>query len=330
MDAITEVLTAKDPSDLFSTLSGDELKKRYRKLARQVHPDRFTADSKARASEAFNRLSELWDELHGKTRQPASSAYTFSTKKRTYVFGEKLFVDMQSTYFPAEYRDGDDAEHVLVRFSNGPTYNEGLKTHAKALKKLNGEVPSNFQMFHPKLVDFARHRESGSNIERTVVVTSPGVSNDVTVDEFCNLADIKSVRDGLGWFIDARDMAWIFRRTLVALGTAHDVGITNGLVALDNLFIRPRDHGMFIFDWSGSKPLTDADRVDDISMAAQCMELLLDVSPGAPKQITAFLKGCQVKKLPSAAQLLGEFDDLLERLYGPRVFREFRLPDRTR
>lgn len=321
MDAITLVLSAAGPGDLFdSALGEDELKKRYRKLARQVHPDRFGDSHKKRASDAFDKLQKLWGELNGKPAQTTSSAFTLTTKKHTYVFGDKLFSDSISTYFAAQYRDGDDARSVWVRFGKTPGDNAHLDAHAKALKKLR-EVPDDFKIFHPQLVDHARHRESGSNVERRVVVTEAGPL-------WIALDELKRMRDD--WYpADARDMAWIFRRLLVIVGTAHDIGISNGGIRMDNINVLPESHMVTVLDWSFSQELTEEDRVRDIKNVVACMESLLEKQEMVPRQISTFFSGCKVSKLPSASVLLGEFDELIERLYGPRTFRVFAMPDAT-
>jgi hypothetical protein len=227
VDAVTEVLSATGPADLFHAgLSSDELKKRYRKLKRQVHPDRFANDHKDRAEEAFNRLTELWDELNGTSRRPASSAYTFSTKAHTYVFGDVLFKDAMSTVYSAEYRDEDLVTKVMVRFAQTPADNMALENHAKTIKKLNAEVPADLGHFHPYLVDFARHRDAATAVERVVVVTNEVPFSDDTPLTYVDLLSVYSTRLKALMPIEARDMAWIFRRLLVALGTAHDVGVS--------------------------------------------------------------------------------------------------------
>jgi hypothetical protein len=51
----------------------------------------------------------------------------------------------------------------------------------------------------------------------------------------------------------------------------------------------------------------------------------------APKPLRAFARGCLLtaenRRPQDAWRLLAELDDLLERLYGPRRFRPFQLPD---
>jgi hypothetical protein len=50
----------------------------------------------------------------------------------------------------------------------------------------------------------------------------------------------------------------------------------------------------------------------------------------APKQLAAFAHGCTLpgpaRRPQDAWRLLGELDDVLDRLYGPRKFRPFAMP----
>lgn len=52
----------------------------------------------------------------------------------------------------------------------------------------------------------------------------------------------------------------------------------------------------------------------------------------APRRMRAFLDGCTQARAAMRPQdtwaLLGELDELLESLYGPRTFRPFRMPNR--
>lgn len=65
----------------------------------------------------------------------------------------------------------------------------------------------------------------------------------------------------------------------------------------------------------------------DLAMAARCMGWLM--GDRAPRELRAFAGGCQLPALAArpddAWRLLSELDDVLERCYGPRVFRPFTL-----
>ncbi|MDT3439838.1 hypothetical protein [Pseudofrankia sp. BMG5.37] len=78
----------------------------------------------------------------------------------------------------------------------------------------------------------------------------------------------------------------------------------------------------------------------DLALATRCVSYLLGspdparLGAGVPAPIRRFLGGCLLPapsmRPDDAWQLLGELDDLLGRLYGPRRFRPFTMPRPTR
>ncbi|MFD0822454.1 serine/threonine protein kinase, partial [Micromonospora zhanjiangensis] len=141
-----------------------------------------------------------------------------------------------------------------------------------------------------------------------------------------------------------------WRRLLVALGLAHRAGVVHGAVLPDHVLIEPDDHGLVLVDWcyaavhpDGTVPALvpayahwyppevpqrrPVGPGTDLAMAARCMTALM--ADRAPRALWAFATGCSAARLAArpddAWRLLGELDDLLERLYGPRTFRPFHL-----
>lgn len=53
------------------TASGDEIRRRFRELARERHPDRFPPAQKARAEEEFQKLTEAYNILTNRERRTA-------------------------------------------------------------------------------------------------------------------------------------------------------------------------------------------------------------------------------------------------------------------
>ncbi|MEY9966257.1 hypothetical protein ABIA33_004316 [Streptacidiphilus sp. MAP12-16] len=171
------------------------------------------------------------------------------------------------------------------------------------------------------------------------------------LDGFHPLTDLlASWPDGL----DPRDVAWIWRRLLVALGYAHRAGIRHGAVLPEHVLVHPAEHGLVLVDWCYSvagaparlpalverhrrryppevrmrDPATEA---TDIHLATLCMADLM--AERAPRELRAFVAGCTLLPEPrrphDAWKLLAELDDVLENLYGPRTFRPMHLPGST-
>jgi hypothetical protein len=157
--------------------------------------------------------------------------------------------------------------------------------------------------------------------------------------------------------LDPRDMAWMLRRLMVVLGLAHELDIVHGAVLPSHILIHPEKHGLTLIDWCYSK--IGKDRVltetsekyarwypgevqdelpvaagTDIHMAAKTMMWLIGGDPVTdklpdtlPREYRAFFAAlCRfdlVARVDDAWQVKSLFDQLLERLYGPRTFRPF-------
>jgi hypothetical protein len=192
----------------------------------------------------------------------------------------------------------------------------------------------------PRLVEDFRHRDAATGAERqiNVLATAPG------------LHDLDEVRRAYPDGLDARDVAWMWRRLLVALGLAHRAGVVHGAVLPPHVLIEPDGHGVVLVDWCFSAPVGgtvpalvpgyDArwypDEIPrkrpcgpgtDIAMASGCMSWLM--GPRAPRELHDFARGCRQRPLDArpddAWRLLRELDEVLDRLYGPRTFRPFTL-----
>jgi hypothetical protein len=157
--------------------------------------------------------------------------------------------------------------------------------------------------------------------------------------------------------LDPRDMAWMLRRLMVVLGLAHELDIVHGAVLPSHILIHPEKHGLTLIDWCYSK--IGKDRVlgetsekyarwypaevhdelpvaagTDLHMAAKTMiwliggDPLTDTLPDTlPREYRAFFGSLTrhelLARVDDAWQVKTLFDQLLERLYGPRTFRPF-------
>lgn len=176
------------------------------------------------------------------------------------------------------------------------------------------------------------------------------------VNVFTYLEDFYSLKQVLARYpsgIDPRDMAWMFRRLLVVLGFAYEQQFVHGAIVPDHVMIHPEMHGLVLVDWcystmdgmeqthwskeyqawpgsgGGWKP---AKHTNDLTMAARTMLYVM----GGDGWAGSFPSGIEREYRPFFSALLNpsampahpwqikeHFDDLLERLYGPRRFRPF-------
>jgi serine/threonine protein kinase len=182
-------------------------------------------------------------------------------------------------------------------------------------------------------------------------------------DELYTLEDVRAAHPA---GLDARDVAWIWRRLLSVLGFAHTQGVIHGQILPMHVLIEPREHKLVLVDWCAAVPqapprakglsiissghrawyrreiaLTDPPSPAlDIALAARCMIELLggdpidetfppSVDPAIQRHFQRCL-GSASGKRPDAPKLLEDFDRLIEALWGPRKFRVLEMPPKQR
>lgn len=322
------ILSATALSDLDDSREPNAVFKRF---ARKCHPDMYEDSLKDLAEKAFKHLTDLKEKVTGTAKKPRSSG--IKTKKHDYDLGSPVWSkDDVHIVYPATY----DAGHVNCFFSitKDPRDADLTENAVAALKKLD-EVPEQYRKFFPELVESFRYRDEATGVDRPIIVTD-------RIDGFRPLSDVKKVYPkGIG----GRDVAWIFRRMLVAIGNAHDIGLIHGAPTVDAFQIHDDQHGIILGNWHYSvqdgQPLkaVPSDWADlyptyaltkepvgyklDIEIAAKTATELLNRDE--PRQLFAFFKGCTLTSTPPASKLMAEFDALLLRLYGSPRFNPFTL-----
>ncbi len=318
-EAIRLVAAARSDADLFGT---DAPARRYRELVAALHPDRLGAADegvRAAATDALMAVTSRWRAGRG-------------TPVGAYLLRRIAYAgDLADLY--------DVGADRLLKLPRYPADNDLMAREARALRAIEERGDPRHLPYVPRLVDSFLVRDPGSGAERlvNVVAAVPGLHS---LDEVR-----RAYPDGL----EARDAAWMWRRLLVALGLAHRAGVVHGAVLPRHVLIEPDAHGLVLVDWcfsvlgDGAVPALVPGHEDwypaevtgrrpagpgtDLAMAARCMTWLM--ADRAPRELRAFAAGCQRPKLTArpddAWRLLGELDEVLERLYGPRTFRPFTL-----
>ncbi|MEJ2858382.1 MULTISPECIES: adenylate cyclase [unclassified Saccharothrix] len=313
-----------EPTRLFGPPHPDRRKdaqRLYRALATALHPDRVGPDDTRahRASADLTRLYHDW-----RRAEPV----TLRTPRGTYRLADLHAVGSVANLYRT------DGRHV-VKLVRNPALNPLLHAEWHALRTLARFTDEHrwLKPYYPTLHDTG---DVGRG-ERAFTVLDP------LVDGFVTLTDVKTAYPrGL----DGRDYAWMHRRLLRALAGAHRAGLVHGAVTADNVLVHPRQHGIVLIGWSfavetGQPPLAldrtttyppETTRKQPLTPAADvhmAHQLMLDLlSAGETRQRT-FARGCMQDDptaRPDAADLLDEYDQLLEDLYGARTFRPFALP----
>ncbi|MFF7197426.1 molecular chaperone DnaJ [Streptomyces sp. NPDC008079] len=308
--------------------------RRYRRLARLLHPDAAPPGRTAEAAAAFARLSAR----HHHTDERAT-APTVTTADRRYVLGPVLATGDLAVLRTAHYDENGDRREALLKIPQRPRDNDLLEHEADVLRRLDTVGERRHRAYAPQLIESFRHRDT-DGVERHVNALVP-------LTGFHTLAEVAAAHPG---GLDPRDAAWMWRRLLTALGWAHRARLVHGAVFPEHVLIHPELHGLVLVDWCYATAfdthvpvLVDRHRdayppevperrpaspATDIHLAALCVRQLM--GDRAPAPMRAFLRACvlpsQNARPQDAWQLLGELDDLLERLYGPRTFRPFAMP----
>jgi hypothetical protein len=337
--AIAVIEAAKEPRDIFGDIPRDEdgtgsrgdtgsrdehAHRVYRRLARLVHPDANAGE--ARAARAFAKLSALFSQHRDGTAPLVAVgdiANLIRIPARPRVPG------------PAFGRPAT----ALLKLARDPADSDLITREAAALRWLAANGDPKYLPYVPALIQAHRYTDPAAKVTRRGNVLA----------ELAGFVSLQEVRERFPDGLDPRDVAWIWRRTLVAIGFAHRTGLVHGAVLPPHLMIEPAAHGLTLIDWCycaggpnpGNLPAAVARYRDwyppelapgyapgpdlDIYLATKSMLSL--IAPPVPAPLAAFAAGCTLaspaRRPADAWALLHDFDDLIERLWGPRKFRPF-------
>lgn len=368
---------ASSPEQVFGELRGtpaeqrDRLQRVYRRLALAVHPDRHANDPRAHlAFVALQRLylaaqAQLGAGRYGQPSAPSGSVVV-STRRREYTVGAPFATGDLATLYTCTVTDRHNAAGGAVggilKVARDAQDNDLLANEARTLRHLSiaadgRPVPA----YVPKLLDSFRYQDEAGDARQ--VNAFPLVTAErgpLPADAFYTLREIREAYpDG----VDPKQMAWIWRRLLIAVGHAHDREVIHGAVLPTHVLVHPGAHGLLLVDWCSS--VIDARRTGahipavspeyeawyplsvlakapptpavDVEMGLRCMVYLLggdpltgSLPPGVPAPLQTYLRGALRTGAvqTDAWQLYRDFSDLLDALWGERRFIPFTMPAR--
>jgi hypothetical protein len=276
---------------------------------------------------------------------------------RNYRVEDRLAIGSVCNLYRCRFRKASGEVEGILKIARDARANELVANEAQALSVLHEpEASGKFKPFLPEVEHSFTLESSGSAAPRraNVLRMHPEIRSP---DELYTLAEVRQVYPrGL----DPRDVAWMWRRLLSVLGYIHSVGVVHGAVLPMHVLIEPREHKLVLIDWCcANHPRAAARPVGimggfqdwykrhgaarraptaslDIAFAARCMVHLAGGDPLVlkfPETVEAgfgrHLARC-VDGAKDAWKLLEDFDKLIEALWGPRQFRELRMPPRAR
>lgn len=332
--ALEIVEAARVSADVFGGDSSDldtrrAAKRRFHRLASAIHPDRAKPEDRVRYSAATSRLNELYRSWAAEF-EPADSRPVYVGERGEYTLGGLVARGSVANLYRSD-------AGVVLKIPRNPRANSMIEAERNVLTDIENSCEAGWAVsYFPRLIDQITHVGSGTRRQIDVL-------DDLT-EGFVSLAEVREAYPG---GLDPRDWAWMHRRLLRALAAAHATGWVHTAITAENVLIEPDRHGVVLVGWSfatrtGSRPVatigSDRDSYPpelgegaspawDVYMAHHLMLRMLGEQ--THERMKAFADGCMQdnpRLRPDAVDLLGEFDELLDLLYGQRTFRPFAVP----
>lgn len=331
----TEIETATTPQELFGP-DEKEARKKFLSYSRRTHPDMVSASQKDQANRAFVKLTLFWEKYTTQNPQSTPQSNRIVSKRREYELDVKLYQTPLKTAYKAFYDD----KHKMgeLHIANTPQDNDLIANAVSALNKLK-KVPDNYSSFFPKMIDKFKVRQA------------TGEHSVLACEHTEGFVSLEEVRKAYPKGLHGRDLGWLFKRVLVAVGNTRDVGLVHGAFTPDNVFVHPEKHGLVLNNWEYSvEPGQSLVAVPpaykdyypgnvlkkegvsvglDLTLAVRTMMSLIGEDTGPVQtRFRAFFKGClgSEKSVPHPSVLLGEFDEFLRTLYGEPRYHTFTMP----
>jgi hypothetical protein len=278
---------------------------------------------------------------------------------RTLRVLDRLAIGSVCTLYRCRIPRGKRETQGLFKIAREPTSNHRVLNEAQTLRRLHSLDPTaNYTPFLPALEESLAVGDPSTATPRQANILR--LHDDIaSPDELYTLVD---VRHHYPRGVDPKDVAWIWRRLLAVLGFAHDAGVVHAAVLPMHVLIEPREHKLVLVDWCWAAVPSDPTKpIDllpggyapwykrhaaatrppvpalDLALAARCMIELLGgdplrahFPPALDPALQRYFQRCLAPGVPGAWQLLNDFDRLIELLWGPRTFRAFHLPPKTR
>ena len=341
------VVAAKSLADLFGTAAAA--------TDASIHADLFGGDDTA-----WRQLDVLIAEARGPIAPapPVFSPFELRAGKTTTYAMTALLASGDLCEVYATERDGVAA---VAKVARDPRDNDLLAAEAAALRVVAPNLPSTgLSRLLPHLLDTFEVR-SGGERRRVNVITRASTARKSPDPEYVTLAQVRAAYpDGL----DFRDVAWIARRMLGALGLVHDRGHVHAAVLPAHVLVHPTEHDALLVDWCYAVPAGSKGRAlvkgsethyppelaagkpigpqADVYMLGRCVAHLLGADatadvltfpPSVPREIRAFVLGTQIanpaRRSADAWALHDDLGKILGGLVGPPTFRRLHMPSTT-
>lgn len=298
-----------------------------------LQPSDLFPDDRDEAARVYRRLArQLHPDQHSGCRE-AFEALNRMWDRYNHPVPQDIHGDI------ANLAPAGDRLHKMTRH---PRNNDLIGREITSLGVL-ADKAAEHAMFFPTMISHGRQKDPATGALRRYLV----------LERLTGCYDLDQVGEAYLYALHARDVAWIWRRVLTALGAAHRAGIIHGAVLPPHIMVQPEQHALILVDWcysvqgSGKVPALvsryrdlyapeipakeEAVPATDIYMAAATMHQLLGTGNGEGSEaLRRFARGCMATRPRSrpddAWALLAELDERLVDIFGPPRFHEFAMP----
>lgn len=250
----------------FSGIAADDMKMVrtvYRMLAKIVHPDHnvgradaaATFDLLQRSYETAQRVANGEKEaaIIAAAAPPAAAPVVMKTRQNEYTVGPEFATGDITVVYQAgvvSVKDGVKGD-VVLKIARDPRDNDLLENEAKTLRHLASDDKGKKKPpYIPRIGESFLFRDATGLSRRVnsfpIVVTEQGP---IPARAFFTLEEIRATYPS---GVDPRQMAWMWRRLILALAYTHEQTVVHGAVLPSHILIQPEAHGLVLVDWTHS------------------------------------------------------------------------------
>lgn len=300
---IEEVLSAKTWEDLFPE-DKTAARKKFRQFSKTIHPD---INDDPRASDAFIKLRYFYGlQQNGSTAQNGSQ--TGSKDSLEQLLNDGVF---------SLSRASGRIFWVALNKSD----NDLMRNGEKGMRKLEKEAEA--PQFFPKVKGTLRDVQGREGVE----VEYP--QGTWSLDSYETL--------------EPRNLVWIFKRILVALINAHELGLIHSNLTTKAIMVLPEDHGLILDNWGyhtkkGEQLIVKPEgyvpqeylktkRSDEWLDLSKAGDIALNLaSKDTPERLLRFFEALKKYRVNDGRLVLQDFEEVTRDVYGDPEFSVLQQP----
>lgn len=306
---------------------------RFRRLARELHPD-LSGDN-----DAMVALNDAWRAAEARLSGKVAPI-TITSRRHAYTVMRPLTAGDVADLHVAEV-DGDP---VILKVARSPKDADLLSAEVASLKAIHSATAVGHNGWFPWISESFAFTAPGKP-RRRCNVHEP-------LHGFYDLTEVDEAKRS----IHSRDVAWIARRILHVLAMTHEAGRVHGGVVPEHVMVHPTEHRVVLVGWGGSvadgqplkvratgraawyPPETEkrepASSATDLYLFGRTLEWMASGRLESSRRLATFGRGCAMRSRSArpkdAHEVLAQFDDLLERMWGARTYHRFSMPGPSR